>query len=63
VADSYTMEIPKKLWLYEAVRSTYMDELIHNNNLHYGKKSKYEVIMLNRTNYKAYLSLKGAEAL
>lgn len=57
------MEIPRKLWLYEAARSTYMNELIHNNNLYYGRKSKYEVIVLNRTNYKAYLSLRGAQAL
>jgi len=51
------------LWLYEPENSSYLRGLIHSNNVYFGKKSSYDVAILNRNNYKNYLSQKGAEAV
>lgn len=61
--DKYVFSVPKKLWLYEPENSSYLRGLIHDNNIYFAKKSRYDVLILSRNNYKKHVSQKGAEAI
>lgn len=38
-----------------------MHELIYNNNLYFARQSKFEVVIVNRTNFRTHLPLKVGE--
>jgi hypothetical protein len=53
--------IPKKLWVYIPTDNSYFGQLTLDNNKHFGKESGFEVTIVNRSNFRSYLSKQKAD--
>jgi hypothetical protein len=62
VGVDYIFNIPKKLWMFKKVgHQNYLDELCYNNNVYFANQSNFELHLVDRSNYKTFLTPKTAE--
>jgi hypothetical protein len=60
---SYVFNIPKKLWIAEAADTSYLSGLIASNNYRVAQESGFESSLVNRDNFRHFLSEVAVETV